>query len=112
DASEVADGHFTHNVDPGGAQEVRPAGIDVNRMRERVLVELSAVRAAHTSLEAAHASLETRTEDLQRSNAELEQFAYVASHDLQEPLRKVASFVQLLKRGYDGRLDDKGDQAV
>jgi len=82
DARTVADGDFTHHVDPGGPQEVRTVGIDVNRMRERILAELSTVRAAnmslegaHASLEAAHASLEARTEDLQRSNAELEQFA-------------------------------------
>jgi signal transduction histidine kinase len=105
DARKVADGDFTHHVDPGGPQEVRTVGIDVNRMRERILAELSAVRAAHTSLEA-------RTEDLQRSNAELEQFAYVASHDLQEPLRKVASFCQLLQRRYAGRLDEKADQYI
>ena len=48
DARTVADGDFTHHVDPGGPQEVRTVGIDVNRMRERILAELSAVRAAHT----------------------------------------------------------------
>jgi light-regulated signal transduction histidine kinase (bacteriophytochrome) len=105
DARQVADGDFTHNVAPGGPAEMRTVGMDVNRMRERIVTELSAVRIANASLEA-------RTQDLQRSNAELEQFAYVASHDLQEPLRKVASFCQLLQRRYAGRLDEKADQYI
>jgi signal transduction histidine kinase len=105
DARQVASGDFEHQVEPGGPAEMRAVGLDVNRMRERILAELSA-------LQAAHADLEARTEDLQRSNSELEQFAYVASHDLQEPLRKVASFCQLLQRRYAGRLDAKADEYI
>ncbi len=105
DARQVAGGDFGHDVDPSGPREVHTLAVDVNRMRQRILSELSAVRAANTTLEA-------RALDLERSNAELEQFAYVASHDLQEPLRKVASFCQLLQRRYIGQLDARADQYI
>jgi signal transduction histidine kinase len=101
----VADGDFTHEVTVRGSREVTQLAADVNTMRERILQELSATRDANAILQA-------HTTELQRSNSELEQFAYIASHDLQEPLRKVASFSQLLQRRYAGKLDARADQYI
>ncbi len=105
DARQVAAGDFEHEVTTNGPREAADLAVDVNRMRERILSELSAVRVANAALQA-------RAHDLERSNSELEQFAYVASHDLQEPLRKVASFCQLLQRRYVGQLDERADQYI
>ena len=105
EARRVADGDFGHEVSLTGPREVTSLAADVNRMRERILQELSATQNANTVLQA-------HTEELERSNSELEQFAYIASHDLQEPLRKVASFTQLLQRRYAGQLDARADQYI
>ena len=65
-----------------------------------------------TARKQAESMLELTVEDLRRSNKDLEQFAYVASHDLQEPLRMVASYTQLLAQRYQDQLDDRARKYI
>jgi signal transduction histidine kinase len=102
---EVAHGDFDRTVSVSGPREIAELGTDVEAMRDRIVAEVAALRDAEQTLLA-------QARELQRSNEELEQFAYVASHDLQEPLRKVASFTQMLERRYKGQLDERADRYI
>lgn len=92
-------------IDVRGPSDVRAVAAAVEDMRCRLVEELDASQEREDLLA-------QQTEELRRSNSELEQFAYVASHDLQEPLRKVASFCQLLDKRYGTELDARGKQYI
>lgn len=103
---QITDGHFTDTIEPPRRPaDIRGIAVDVENMRQRIVAELEASQSAQERLD-------EQAAELRRSNAELEQFAYVASHDLQEPLRKVASFCQLLEKRYGDQLDERGTQYI
>ncbi|MFI5671027.1 ATP-binding protein [Streptomyces sp. NPDC051704] len=108
----VADGAFDEQIPLRGPSELRDLAAAVEAMRHRTVAELSASRRNAERLDRTAAELDAQAVELRRSNAELEQFAYVASHDLQEPLRKVASFCQLLEKRYGDQLDARGTQYI
>jgi signal transduction histidine kinase len=109
---QVADGDYERHIVSTGSPELAGLAHDVDGMRQQIAAELTEVREARSQVEWVNDQLKVQAEELIRSNRDLEQFAYVASHDLQEPLRKVASFCQLLQRRYAGQLDERADQYI
>jgi signal transduction histidine kinase len=81
-------------------------------LEQRVTSRTDELAAKNSILESRTRELESRTEELARSNADLEQFASAASHDLQEPLRAVAGCIQVFDRKYRGKIDDQSDQLI
>ncbi|AKB12752.1 PAS domain S-box-containing protein [Methanosarcina thermophila] len=103
---ELAIQHRTGNVTP----VLYNASVYRNEAGE--VIGVFAAARNITELKKAEQLLKLKLEELARSNAELEQFAYVSSHDLQEPLRMIASYLQLLQRKYQGKLDEKADKYI
>lgn len=105
----LEDGKIRHMLDRGyllfdkNKNPVRMIG-SVEDITERKIYE--------QQLEELNVELKRRMEELALSNAELEQFAYVASHDLQEPLRMVSRFLSEIERKYNDKLDDKGREYI
>jgi signal transduction histidine kinase len=113
EVDRVEGGDLSRKVSVSGAPaEIAVLADQIDGMRARILHEYALAEASRREAFEARQLVEEQAEDLRRSNTELEQFAYVASHDLQEPLRKVASFCQLIEHRYKGKLDERGEQYI
>jgi signal transduction histidine kinase len=101
----VASGQLRHKIQVAGPNELTELGADIEYMRSEIVNQLALA-------EEIQEELRRQGQELERSNADLQQFAYVASHDLSEPLRKVSNFCQLLERQYADQLDDRARQYI
>ncbi len=94
------------------ARPAQQAEAETTELREQVAALEQLLDLHEQTVAEQSERLEAQADELRRSNHALEQFAYVISHDLQEPLRMVASYTELLRTAYRGKLDDDADKYI
>ncbi|MHB8881636.1 MAG: sensor histidine kinase [Thermodesulfovibrionales bacterium] len=111
----IGTGDLDYRITAEGNDELSSLALAANEMAAKLKQSYASLEKLNEEIERrrlAEEVLKRYSEDLKRSNKELEQFAYVASHDLQEPLRMVASYTQLLAERYENQLDEKAKKFI
>jgi signal transduction histidine kinase len=122
DTREIGRGNLEYDVSTAGDDEIGQLSRAFSQMaiglketlvsRDILADEVAERRKAQQSLQESEEKLKKMVAELERSNTELQRFAYVASHDLQEPLRMVSSYTQLLEKRYKDKLDDNAHDFI
>ncbi len=108
----LAAGDFRYRIPVKGNDELAELSGVFNRTAADLANLFEEVQRRRAAKQAAEAALHHRAQELAPANADLEQFAYSASHDVKEPLRIVGLYSQLLKRSYGGELDATADEYI